>query len=452
MNNDNRVDVKVFLDAASNDEIDESECGGESELDNYIRDNTEVIENRTAPHQPARGVLAEGDANYTLGSNGSSGNVVGFTTMPDEDLPVASIVEDQTAETDSQVIDGVLLNQQQRPQKKLIIMRVMLLISALLILIVPLSIQLRPGSNSRNDLGSLSLNTTRGGNVIYSEILKKELIPLSGEDKLDDRTSPQHDAWARISVYEDFYLKNPEELRRILQAYVIAVISFSFSSFFEPAKVDSSGYILGMECFYYACTRKGELTMFAIRHQEASVYGGGTLANEIGYLSKLRVILLDNNSFVGTIPTEIGLLQELSTIDLSHNELSQTIPTELGQTKINYLYLNDNELLGTIPSEIGNVSSLKYADFSENMLQGTVPLDLINLDELEGLDMHQNELHGNIDFLCNKTYQNERFDFSSMPMSYFGGNYRHVGFSGILIDCDEDNDNTMCTCCVCVPT
>ena len=60
-----------------------------------------------------------------------------------------------------------------------------------------------------------------------------------------------------------------------------------------------------------------------------------------------------------------------------------TIPPELGLlTDLDYLQLQDNQLTGTIPSEIGNLTGLRRLWLHGNRLTGELPGSLINLTAL----------------------------------------------------------------------
>jgi len=59
----------------------------------------------------------------------------------------------------------------------------------------------------------------------------------------------------------------------------------------------------------------------------------GFLAPQIGLLSSLHKLLLDQNTLVGPIPREIGKLQNLTVLNLSTNQLVGAIPSEVGDMR-----------------------------------------------------------------------------------------------------------------------
>ncbi|CAB9499045.1 Leucine Rich Repeat [Seminavis robusta] len=122
----------------------------------------------------------------------------------------------------------------------------------------------------------------------------------------------------------------------------------------------------------------------------------GTISTEVGMLSKLKWLAIDNSDISGTIPTELGQIEPLEWIFLGRARLSGSIPSELGfhPNKL-HLHFDRNDLVGTIPSEIGLLSSLFRLSFWENHITGTVPTELGLLKNLDlSLDLAKNLLTG----------------------------------------------------------
>ncbi|XVF43358.1 hypothetical protein PTKIN_Ptkin02bG0033900 [Pterospermum kingtungense] len=85
----------------------------------------------------------------------------------------------------------------------------------------------------------------------------------------------------------------------------------------------------------------------------------GTLSPDIGNLTNIRFVLLQNNNISGHIPSEIGALSKLQTLDLSNNTFSGQIPSTLSQLKsLQNLRLANNNLSGEIPSSLANLTEL----------------------------------------------------------------------------------------------
>ncbi len=123
----------------------------------------------------------------------------------------------------------------------------------------------------------------------------------------------------------------------------------------------------------------------------------GTIPGELGSLSNLVTLHLDDNDMTGTIPPELGSLSNLSELDLADNNLTGTIPRELGSlSSLTWLDLGDNNLTGTIPRELGSLSNLTRLYLWDNELTGTIPGELGSLSNLTRLALSNNELTGAI--------------------------------------------------------
>ena len=123
----------------------------------------------------------------------------------------------------------------------------------------------------------------------------------------------------------------------------------------------------------------------------------GPIPAELGSLTNLRYLRLDNNALTGSIPTELGNLSNLESLTLYGNALTGLIPTELGSlTALRYLSLGGNELTGSIPTELGNLSNLENLQLYGNKLTGPIPTELGSLSNLESLQLGSNALTGPI--------------------------------------------------------
>ena len=109
----------------------------------------------------------------------------------------------------------------------------------------------------------------------------------------------------------------------------------------------------------------------------------GVIPKELGQLSDLRQLYLDDNQLTGTIPVELGRLSRLEWLYLDDNQLTGPIPTGLGQfSDLQYLVLSNNQLTGPIPTELGRLSQLREFSFRGNRLTGPVPIPLNHLPDV----------------------------------------------------------------------
>ena len=112
----------------------------------------------------------------------------------------------------------------------------------------------------------------------------------------------------------------------------------------------------------------------------------GVIPPELGYLSKLRILILSENDLSGQIPIELGSLPRLSYLDLRANGLSGQIPHQLGDiSNLILLDLSQNKLSEQIPVEMSILVNLSYLDVRGNMLRGELPQGFTGLTSLDGL-------------------------------------------------------------------
>ncbi|KAH7848834.1 hypothetical protein Vadar_008743 [Vaccinium darrowii] len=154
----------------------------------------------------------------------------------------------------------------------------------------------------------------------------------------------------------------------------------------------------------------------------------GSLSRQIGNLSFLRSLQLQNNHLTGTFPDELGTLFRLRVLNVSFNDIQGTnrldgmIPGDLSRLqKVKRLDLTTNNLTGRVPPSIYNMSSLVYLNLASNGLwgilpsnvgdtlpnllsfnlcmnkfSGTIPGSLHNLTRIQVIRMGGNHLHGTV--------------------------------------------------------
>lgn len=132
----------------------------------------------------------------------------------------------------------------------------------------------------------------------------------------------------------------------------------------------------------------------------------GSIPTSIGNLVNLEVLALNGNLLTGDIPPSIGGLTKLKFLALDNNVLTGPIPTQLSNlTNLAELYLNSNQLNGSIPTFIGNFALLEKLDLGANQFTGTISTQLNNLSNLKFLSICTNQLSGTLpsNFLANST-------------------------------------------------
>ena len=119
----------------------------------------------------------------------------------------------------------------------------------------------------------------------------------------------------------------------------------------------------------------------------------GPIPNELGNLTRLKVLDLHKNNLNGSIPVSLGQITGLRSLDLSGNKLTGSIPG-IAFPGLNVLDLSQNLLMGPIPSPLGDCHSLIKLDFSRNRLVGPVPDKIKGLKDLMLMDLSFNRIQG----------------------------------------------------------
>ena len=134
----------------------------------------------------------------------------------------------------------------------------------------------------------------------------------------------------------------------------------------------------------------------------------GTIPKELGNLSSLQDLSLQDNDLSGRIPRELGTLANLTTLALWGNKLSGSIPTQLGDlSSLQILWLQQNQLTGGIPTQLGSLSALSELSLHRNPKLGYatanaaaptlgIPSQLGNLASLQRLWLDKAGLTGAI--------------------------------------------------------
>ena len=108
-------------------------------------------------------------------------------------------------------------------------------------------------------------------------------------------------------------------------------------------------------------------------------------------------LYLGGNELSGTIPSSLGNLTNLTELSLWGNDLTGSIP-DLGRlSNLLELKLQENQLTGTIPATLGNLTALRELSLWGNQLTGPIPASLgSSANDLQELYLHKNQLSGTI--------------------------------------------------------
>ncbi|XP_047952649.1 receptor like protein 22-like [Salvia hispanica] len=122
----------------------------------------------------------------------------------------------------------------------------------------------------------------------------------------------------------------------------------------------------------------------------------GSLPEEIGNMTSLIDLRLNNNVLSGPIPSTFVNQSRLFNLGLRSNNLSGEIPPSICNLRsLEVLYLSDNNLEGAIPDCLGNLgSSALVLSLNANKLSGIIPSTFPKGCRLESINLNGNKLEG----------------------------------------------------------
>jgi len=125
-----------------------------------------------------------------------------------------------------------------------------------------------------------------------------------------------------------------------------------------------------------------------------NLLAGAFQGSDFFCLTSLEWLALGYDLLCGSLSSRIGLMQSLICLELHANAM----PSEIGQlTLLESLGMNENDRGGTIPTEIGNLRSLLVFGMRSTMLTGTIPTHIgLLTDTITSLDLSSNMLIGTV--------------------------------------------------------
>jgi len=262
------------------------------------------------------------------------------------------------------------------------------------------------GTESNSSLPSTSQTdtpTSTPTSLQWGQFMKTFAIPISGEEILQDKSSPQYRAAKYI--LEDPYTSQLTTTEQLDDRYASVTFYFATegenwnSCYLGDRNCTNGQWLVEDTCDWFAvsCNDDGRVTSFRFANAEGNGLFG-TLPLEMYLLSDLTDLVIINNTITGTLPQAFGdNATQLRSLLLPDNELTGTIPDNyLESCPLEFVHLGSNLFTGQIPTNIGNTTYLQQFDLSGNSLTGSIPDKVSGYESLEAISFANNKLTGSI--------------------------------------------------------
>ncbi|KAG6730909.1 hypothetical protein I3842_01G103700 [Carya illinoinensis] len=156
--------------------------------------------------------------------------------------------------------------------------------------------------------------------------------------------------------------------------------------------------------------------------------------------TRLQILDLQGNSFVGHLHWQLYHHMHISWIDVSENHLNGKLQEDIGRIFPNARYLNlfHNSFEGSLPSSINDMIHLEVLDFSFNNFSGEVSKELVtSCTYLKIVNLGYNNLHGEI-FL--EQFKSPFFEFLQLNDNQFTSIVSILNTSSLLYIDISNND------------
>ncbi|KAL3817596.1 hypothetical protein ACHAXA_006485 [Cyclostephanos tholiformis] len=121
----------------------------------------------------------------------------------------------------------------------------------------------------------------------------------------------------------------------------------------------------------------------------------GQIPSELGLLTEMRWLGIQESYLTGTIPESLGQWTNLLTFLVGGNYLEGGFPESFEYNEmLGTIFIDRNNLNGTFPSVFTTLSNLEWLDAANNRFTGTIPEEIGNLKSLRQINVNNNSLTG----------------------------------------------------------
>ncbi|XP_030961904.1 putative receptor-like protein kinase At3g47110 isoform X2 [Quercus lobata] len=127
----------------------------------------------------------------------------------------------------------------------------------------------------------------------------------------------------------------------------------------------------------------------------------GNIPESVGRLKSLSYFAVGINKLNGMVPSSLYNISSIRILSLIQNQLGGTLPENIGHTlpNLQHFTISDNKFFGSIPSSLCNASKLQLLALGNNSFVGSVPTNLGYLQDLQRLNLDENKLGRDLNFL-----------------------------------------------------
>ncbi|CAL1386688.1 unnamed protein product [Linum trigynum] len=169
-----------------------------------------------------------------------------------------------------------------------------------------------------------------------------------------------------------------------------------YSGFMEwdPKKYNATAS--EVHCSFYGVTCNSASRVVALEISDR--FFGGPIPGEIGLLTHLIRLSINNGRVTAPLPVELPNLTSLEYLDLSRNRLDGSFPAEItrGMTQLRVLDISINRFTGPLPVEISAMKNLTRLYLQGNRFSGKIPESYSALESLKHFELDGNGISGEI--------------------------------------------------------
>ncbi|KAH7665648.1 Non-specific serine/threonine protein kinase protein [Dioscorea alata] len=198
---------------------------------------------------------------------------------------------------------------------------------------------------------------------------------------------------------------------------------------------------------------------------------GGPIPTSLGKLINLEILHLSGNNFRGELPKALGNLKNLTELDMEGTSLEGPFPSSFSELEslnvlmvssikggngefpplensrqLKIMVLRNLSISGALPDYIGNMANLILLDLSFNNFAGQIPKSFGNLSNLDNMFLTNNKLTGEIPKWIFTRGQHYDLSYNNFNGSDAPKDYCQIGYVNLVSSYSSTDSNTIASC------